>query len=107
MSKCTFRLVEFMAVNMKQTGPQSIEISKSKISINPDQVGGVTHATIPSDIKGPNGNPVGVPAAALILPNGPVVVECTKQEAEYKLMTECIKLAPSLSEEESTSTILS
>jgi hypothetical protein len=99
------RLVEFTAIIMKRVSEKEVAMMKPRVTVNPNQVCAVVPETIPSDIAGPNGAPIGIPGASLQLSGGAILVNCSVQEAEYKLMTESI--TPEKPEVESESEIVS
>lgn len=74
------RLVEVTTVQMQRVSQTEIGVSESKLTLNLDAVCGFTPATVPSEVKGPDGAPVGTPACNVFLPGGSFLVRKTYAE---------------------------
>ena len=68
---------EFTTVQLKQTGPQQVAVLESKITIDLDAICGLAPATIPSELKGPNGEGVSTPACTVFFSGGQFTVRET------------------------------
>ena len=74
------RLHEFVTVQTRQVSETQMAVIEGKAKINLDALIGIMPHTIPSEIKGPDDQPVGKPACMLILPGGQIIVKDTYQE---------------------------
>lgn len=74
------RLVELVSVQIQRVSQTEMGVLESKVLVNLDAVCGVAPATVPSELKGPDGNPVGTPAANVFLPGGAFLVRKTYSE---------------------------
>jgi len=85
------RWVEFIQVMISEEGGQ-LKVAKTNRIISAEAVYSIIPGAIPSEVMGPGGTPVGVPAAVLILIGEQILVECTVSQALYKLTWEGIKV---------------
>jgi len=76
------RMEELKTVTMQRVSETQVGVVEGKALVNLDQVCAVIPATIPSEVMGPDNQPVGSPAAALLLPGGQITVRKTYQEME-------------------------
>lgn len=98
-----FRMVEFVAVNIRQTGATEYSVSKHPMLVQPSLVASIGPAVIPGELAGPGGQPIGKAATALLIGSSQVLVEGLPQEAEYRLATETHMIVkPASKEKEST-----
>jgi len=74
------RLHEFVTVQMQRVSEQKMAVIEGKAKINLDALIGIMPHTIPSEVTGPDGQPVGKPACMLMLPGGQIIVKDTYQE---------------------------
>jgi len=80
------RLHEFVTVQMRQVDQQRVAVIEGKAKINLDALIGIMPHTVPSEIEGPDGQPIGTPACMLMLPGGQIIVKDTYQEVSALLM---------------------
>jgi hypothetical protein len=80
------RLEELVTVQIRQVSQDQIQVSESKITVNLDAVCGIAPTTIPSDITGPDGAPIGTPACTVLLPGGQFIVKKSYQEMKAMLI---------------------
>jgi len=76
------RLVELKTVSMQRVSETQMGVIEGKAAVNLDLICAVIPATIPSEVMGPDNQPVGTPAAALLLPGGQITVRKTYQEMQ-------------------------
>ena len=69
------RLYELTTVQMRQMEGGRVAVSEIKVTVNLDAVCGIIPATVPSELMGENGQPIGTPACTVMLPGGQVVAK--------------------------------
>jgi hypothetical protein len=79
------RTVELKTVTMQRVSETQMGVIEGKAFVNLDLVCAVIPATIPSEVMGADQQPVGTPAAALLLPGGQIIVRKTYQEMQELL----------------------
>ncbi|MHA1288426.1 MAG: hypothetical protein ACTSPB_13565 [Candidatus Thorarchaeota archaeon] len=80
------KFVKFTAIQMQQVGKDKINVMEHEVYVNPELVCMVSKATIPGEITGPDGNPVGVPASAIHFAGGtPLLVKSSIFETFQEL----------------------
>lgn len=84
------RLHEFVTIQMRQVSEQKMAVIEGKAKMNLDAIIGIMPHTVPSDITGPDQQPVGKPACVLMLPGGQIIVKDTYQEVSD--LIECPKV---------------
>jgi hypothetical protein len=84
------RLEELTVVEIRRVSQDQVAIAKKKITLNLDAVCGIAPDTVPSEITGPTGEPVGIPACVVIVPGAQFLVEKTYQE--MKALLQGVKL---------------
>jgi hypothetical protein len=95
------RWVNFDIVNIQQTKQNGISVMVIKdVPINVDLICFVAPATIPTDLSGPDGNPLGKPGAQLQFAGPAILVDCTKDMALWKMQNEEIAIGPKPEEQE-------
>lgn len=81
------KLIKFMQVQMQRQGNQ-IAVRKMEVEVNPDHVGLITAATIPSEMSGPDGTPIVSEGTLLLVQGHEVVVERSIEDVRRALFAE-------------------
>jgi len=76
------RLEEVTTVEIRPVSENQVQVIEGKAIVNLDSICMMIPATIPSDIAGPGGEPVGKPACSVFLPGGRITVKKTYQEMQ-------------------------
>jgi len=79
------RLYELVTVQMRNVSEGRMAVLETKVTVNLDAVCGLVPATVPSEITGTDGQPVGIPACTVMLPGGQLLVKMTYQEMKELL----------------------
>lgn len=95
------RWVNFNIVNIQQDGPKISVMVIKNIPVNADLVCFVAPATIPTDIAGPDGHPMGKPGSQLQFASAAVLVDCSREMALWKLVNESVDTSKKPEEESS------
>jgi hypothetical protein len=68
------KFIKFMQIQMQREG-QSVSVRKMEVEINPERVGLITAAGIPSEMSGPDGTPILTDGTLMLVGNHEVLVE--------------------------------
>lgn len=79
------RLVQFNHVMIRQHN-DGIQVATMPITVQPELVGAVLPEMIPSELTASDGTPIGKVASSLLIGGARILVDATKEVAEYNLM---------------------
>lgn len=94
------RWVNFNLVNIERDGPKVSVLILKDVPVNADSVCFVAPATIPTEIAGPGGHPMGKPGAQLQFAAAAILVDCSREMALWKLANESVDTSRKPEEEE-------
>lgn len=101
------RFIEFTEVILRQAGETQIQMIHMPIVLIAENIIGVAPGAIPSEIRGPQGNPTSTEAAYIIIPGGRILVTSTIEEAEWKIANESKEIKKPELKEQKKSKIIS